>query len=304
MSSAQKAAPATTSAAAPSFPLRLGVDAGGSGTKWALLRGEDVLARGVTPPLTALVLASPEGAARLAALRDALPARPDSAVVGLPGLSAGTDVAGAAQARLAAALGLEPGRLQVMGDLDLAYRAHFQPGEGVLVYAGTGSIAYHVTEAGQIVRAGGRGYRIGDDGGGFSVGRAALRALTDELDLGRVPGSALAREVAGVTGGVDWDTLRAFAYGTPGAAEIARLAPAVGRAADAGDPDALDIVQEMARALADLAARVQAQTGPLPVRFAGGALKISPLVGAALLQQWSDAEVRQADHALAAAQFA
>ena len=56
-----------------------------------------------------------------------------------------------------------------------------------------------------------------------------VRALTDELDLGRVPGSALAREVAGVTGGVDWDTLRAFAYGTPGAAEIARLAPVADR---------------------------------------------------------------------------
>ncbi|MHA0036220.1 hypothetical protein ACXXDK_15635 (plasmid) [Deinococcus sp. PESE-38] len=152
-------------------PLALGLDAGGSGTQWVLLRGPQRVAAGTTLPLTAALLGTPAGEAALRSLRDALPALPGRVHAGLPGLSAGSAQAETARAHLALSLGLPPQQVSVEGDLDLAYRAHFAPGEGILIYAGTGSIAYHVTANGDPWRAGGRGYRIGDDGAGASLGR-------------------------------------------------------------------------------------------------------------------------------------
>ncbi|GMA15472.1 ATPase (plasmid) [Deinococcus metallilatus] len=284
--------------------LALGLDAGGSGTKWTLLGGGQPLTRGVTPPLTAALLGTGAGAAALAALAGALPARPDVVHAGLPGLSAGTPAAESAREVFARALGLPTARVSVEGDLDLAYRAHLAPGVGILLYAGTGSIAYHVARDGSVIRAGGRGYRLGDEGGGFSLGRAALRWVTDALDAGAVPPSPLADEVAGVTGGLDWDTLRAFAYGTPGAAALASLAPAVGRAADRGDGVADALLDEAARSLTDLAGRVRARVGPLPITATGGALRVSPRFPAALARHLPGVTVTWRDHAEVAARFA
>ncbi|MFC6663423.1 BadF/BadG/BcrA/BcrD type ATPase [Deinococcus multiflagellatus] len=107
-----------------------------------------------------------------------------------------------------------------------------------------------------------------------------------------------------MTGGLDWDTLRAFAYAAPGAGAVARLAPAVGRAADAGDPVAQALLQDAAQALAALARRVQARTAPLPVTATGGALRISPLFTAALGRALPGVSVQQRDHAQAAARYA
>lgn len=289
-------------------PLLLGLDAGGSATQWHLRRGERVVATGEAPPLTAALLGLSAGAQALAALRAALPERPQALHAGMPGLSAGSAQATAARDQLAAALDLAPGQVGVEGDLDLAYRAHLRPGEGVLLYAGTGSVAYHVTARGEVLRAGGRGYRIGDDGAGASLGREALRWVTDALDRGALPTGPLADELAAVTGGLDWDTLRAFAYGSPGAAALARLAPAVARAAGAGDPTARALHGGAARALADLAGRVQAQleargVGPVPVVATGGALR-APGLAAALRAACPGAGVQWRDHAGVAAAHA
>lgn len=286
------------------MPLALGLDAGGSGTGWALVRGGEVLARGQAPPLTAALLGTETGQAALEQLGRALPAAPGAVHAGVPGLQSGSAAADAVREALARALGLPPGRVTIEGDLDLAYRAHLAPGAGILLYAGTGSIAYHVAVGGLVTRAGGRGYRLGDDGAGFSLGRAALRWVTDALDAGEVPDSLLAAEIAAVTGGLDWPTLRAFAYGGLGAAAIASLAPVVGCAADAGDPVAARLLEDAAASLADLVRRVQGRVGPLPVRATGGALRVSPLFVTALTRQLPGVTVAWLDHAEAAARVA
>ncbi|UBV44837.1 ATPase (plasmid) [Deinococcus taeanensis] len=286
------------------LPFSLGLDAGGSSTRWSLRRGGSTVASGSGPPLTTALLGTPAGQDSLQALRAALPATPEVAHAGLPGLSADHPDTDRVREALAAALGLNPARLSVESDLDLAYRAHLAPGSGVLLYAGTGSVAYHVTRGGEVIRAGGRGYRIGDDGAGFSLGRGALRALTHDLDHGRHPEGPLAQEVAAVTGGLDWNTLRAFAYSTPGAAGLATLAPAVGRAADQGDVRAQTLLQEAAQALAALARAVQERAGTLPVTATGGTLRVSPLLVAALGRALPGVNVQHRDHAEAAARYA
>lgn len=284
----------------------LGLDAGGSSTKWAWqpAGAAEPTASGRVGPLTSALLETEAGRRALSELRDALPGRPERVWAGLPGLGRGTPEAGAARRTLAQGFGLAPEQVWAESDLDLAYRAYFAPGEGLLLYAGTGSLAYHLRVGGEVVRAGGRGYRIGDDGGGASLGRGALRHLTDALDLGEVPVGPLAEEVGLVTGGLDWDSLRRFVYGAPGASALARLAPAVGRAAQRGDPVALALLEEAAGSLAELARRVGARVPGLPVIATGGALRVSPLLPARLGALVPGVRTEWRDHALTAARLA
>ena len=57
------------------------------------------------------------------------------------------------------------------------------PGEpGVVIISGTGSIAYGRNAAGEAARSGGWGYVLGDEGSGYWIGRAALRAVLRAAD--------------------------------------------------------------------------------------------------------------------------
>lgn len=285
--------------------LHLGLDFGGSRSKWHLLRGEQTVASGFTPPLTAALLDTPQGATHLQALAQALPALPGRVHAGLPGFSPARPDAGQLRAQLCAALGVQDAQLTLESDLDLAYRAHLHAGRGVLLYAGTGSVAYHVTADGRVCRAGGHGYLIDDDGAGYALGRGALRWLTREQDHGRMPQGPLADALGARMGGVDWDTVRAFAYEEPGAARVASLAPALGEAADAGDEAARAVVEQVAGSLCDLALAVQAQVGaPLPVTATGGALRVTPLFMAAVRRRLPGVTLQFRDHAQAAAREA
>lgn len=280
----------------------LGLDAGGSGTKWVLI-SEQTLAEGYAPPLTTATLDTAAGAHALATLVEQLPARPAAIHVGMPGLSAGSTRATEVAQRLGQVFGIASAKIEVEGDLDLAYRAHLPPGQGILVYAGTGSIAYAMAEGGRVTRVGGRGYRIGDEGGGASIGRAALRWATDFLDMGQQPHGRLAEHLAHEMGGLDWDTMRQFVYGTPGASSLARLAPAVTRAAKESDKDAQQMLEAAAHSLAELAGRMRQQLGPLPVVATGGALRSLPLQEA-LRRNLPDVTIQFRNHAEVAAQLA
>lgn len=53
------------------------------------------------------------------------------------------------------------------------------------VIAGTGSVAFARGADADVVRVGGWGYLLGDEGSGYAIGREALRAALAELELGR-----------------------------------------------------------------------------------------------------------------------
>lgn len=61
---------------------------------------------------------------------------------------------------------------------------------GVIVIAGTGSIAFGMNERGESARVGGWGYLLGDEGSGYDIGRQALIAVGKESD-GLGPTTAL-----------------------------------------------------------------------------------------------------------------
>src|SRR3954468_19065669 len=73
-------------------------------------------------------------------------------------------------------------RCLVVNDALVALEAGAARQPGVVVIAGTGSIAYGRNERNEAARAGGWGYVLGDEGSGYWIGRAALRAVLREAD--------------------------------------------------------------------------------------------------------------------------
>lgn len=70
----------------------------------------------------------------------------------------------------------------VVGDMEIALQAAFDTGPGVVVIAGTGSIAYGRNEEGKTARAGGWGFAVGDEGSAHWIGRAAVIAVLRAAD--------------------------------------------------------------------------------------------------------------------------
>jgi glucosamine kinase len=70
----------------------------------------------------------------------------------------------------------------VVGDMEIALNAAFDTGPGVIVIAGTGSIAYGRNSAGATARAGGWGFAVGDEGSAHWIGRAAVNAVLRAAD--------------------------------------------------------------------------------------------------------------------------
>ena len=266
--------------------LGLGIDAGGTQTRWALATVDGVIvADGAVEGLSALQMSSDAGRAAVhatfARLCQAVLAigRPRAVVAGLTGF--GGDDLVLAQT-LATLLALDAADVSVGNDIDIAYRDSFEPGQGYLVYAGTGSIAAWIDTDGVFHRAGGRGVLLDDGGGGYWIAREALRHIWRREDEapGSWQGSPMAEAVFAQLGGSDWSLSRAFMYGQDRGA-IGRLALAVAASADT-DPLALDILQRAGQELARLALALTARYGPRPVVLAGRAAQLHPAIAAAM----------------------
>lgn len=266
--------------------LGLGIDAGGTQTRWALASGDGaIVADGAVEGLSALQMSSDAGRAAVHATFATLckqvlaVGQPRAVVAGLTGFG-GDDVALAQT--LATLLALDAADVSLGNDIEIAYRDSFEPGEGYLVYAGTGSIAAWIDADGGFHRAGGRGVLLDDGGGGYWIAREALRHIWRRED--EAPGSwqssPMAEAVFAQLGGSDWSLSRAFMYGQDRGA-IGRLALAVAARADA-DPLALDILQRAGQELARLALALTARYGPRPVVLAGRAAQLHPAIAAAM----------------------
>ena len=262
--------------ASPSAPLLLGADAGGSHSTVVVGRSEQVLGRADGPgaamrpsgaATSAAVLAD---TARRAAAQAGIELPVDRAVVGAAGAGRAPE-----QAELAAAL-VQAGvarQVRVLADGEVALTTAFAHGVGILVSAGTGSIAYARDPAGQLHRAGGYGWQLGDEGGGYWLGRHALVVAARAQD-GRGEGSTLLARLLAALGLQQFDDLvRWAAMATP--AQVAALAPHVFNAAREGEAVAQRAVQDAAHELVELVvtlARHVPGTTPLPVAITGGLL--------------------------------
>ena len=95
----------------------------------------------------------------------------------------------------------------VSTDIEIALAAAFDEGPGIVVSAGTGSVAVGRDRAGKRHRIGGYGWQMGDEGSGYAIGRAALGAVSRAAD-GRSPAHraerARARRPPGATTSTRW----------------------------------------------------------------------------------------------------
>ena len=270
---------------APDDRLGLGIETGGTGSRWCLSNPSGALiARGEMEPMTGHVFTQAEREKvsgiflRLAAELETI-GRPAAIIAGITGLGPESAVRTVISAMLAMAFGCPEAKILVVDDMWLGYRARFQPGEGIIVYTGTGSIGYHLGTEGEIVRAGGRGVLIDDGGSAAWIAAEALRRLLRRED--EAPGSgwesALGHALAQALGEPSWDAVRSHVYGGD-RGSLGLLARAVASAAEAGDAMAAEIFTQAGEELARLALALRARVGVRPVALCGRAATLSPLI--------------------------
>jgi N-acetylglucosamine kinase-like BadF-type ATPase len=147
-------------------------------------------------------------------------------------------------------------------------------GWGVAVVAGTGSMAFARSADGRTARAGGWGHLLGDEGSGYAVAVAGLRAVAHAAD-GRGPATVLTDRFLAAYGLSRPEELVGVVYRDCDRAALAALAPLVLAAADGGDAVAQSIVGGATAELASAAASAARQLGlgpAFPVALAGGLL--------------------------------
>ena len=73
-------------------------------------------------------------------------------------------------------------KITVDSDAMVALAGAFGTGPGIIIISGTGAICFGKNSEGKVVRAGGWGYLLGDEGSGYFIGREAIIAALKELD--------------------------------------------------------------------------------------------------------------------------
>jgi N-acetylglucosamine kinase-like BadF-type ATPase len=265
----------------------IGVDAGGSHTEVAVA-GEDgkVLARAegagaaMRPGAGAASAAVIAEVARRAAAEAGVTLPVERAVVGAAGAGRApesTDLAAALQTAGVAR------QAQVMGDGQLALLAAFDDRPGILINAGTGSIGYARDPGGRLHRAGGYGWQMGDEGGGYWLGRRALAAAGRVHD-GRDKPSRLPQRLMRAVGVAAFDDLVRWAM-LASPAEVASLAQPLLDAANEGESLARAVVRDAAAELVDLAVALSrhfSSAREVAVVTMGGLLRPGSALAAAL----------------------
>jgi len=271
-------------------PYYLGID--GGGTKTACAAGDE-------SRLLATALAGPSNIVRVGesqtresleqAVRQACstagitPAEVVRTCIGGSG-AAHPELAAKVRQILAAIL---PTPIDVVGDMQIALEAAFDTGPGVIVIAGTGSIAYGRDTQGNTLRAGGWGFAIGDEGSAHWIGRAAVSAVLRAADRNAeapenstAPDSTLAAALLKA-----WDVgslpdLARAANAIP-PPNFAALFPAI---AASRDDLAMQVLTRAGGELAQVAAIVARRLFPVgeiktvPVAMIGGVFGHAPLV--------------------------
>jgi glucosamine kinase len=175
-----------------------------------------------------------------------------------------------------------PGALvAVENDAYIALRAAVPKGDGVVVIAGTGSIAY-ARHGERGYRCGGYGYLIGDDGSGFAIGAAGISHLARSYD-GRLPADELTRALEEHFRVHDLESVLQAIYRCEEPVSVAAsCARVVLEVAQAGGRSASKIVQGAALALGDLVKSAIKRAGlnasSAPIVLAGGLLQSNNLL--------------------------
>ncbi len=175
--------------------------------------------------------------------------------------------------------------VHIVPDALVALVAGAPAGVGIVVVAGTGSIAYGVDPAGETARSGGWGYLLGDEGSAFWLGHAAIRQGVRAAD-GRGPATTLFDRISQKLDLDVPDGLVKWFYDQElSRHRVADLASVVEEAANEGDDAASALLDQAAQHLARAGRSVARQLEfeePFPFVQAGGVFKACPSLYARL----------------------
>jgi N-acetylglucosamine kinase-like BadF-type ATPase len=182
--------------------------------------------------------------------------------------------------------------VQVVHDAEAVLRAGTPRGWGVALVAGTGSFAFGMTRTGIRQRTGGWGYLFGDEGSGYAIGIAGLRAVVRAADS-RGPETKL---TAAILQQLELERpgelIPALCGPEPARQQIAALAPCILQAAADGDVAAEEILFQAARELSELVVAVTRKLGfttrQYALAMAGGVLVAHPSLQAEIDNQLQD----------------
>jgi glucosamine kinase len=307
-------------------PYVLGIDGGGTKTLCAVGDESRLLATATAGPSNVLRVGETQARESLhqsvrqaCAAAGITPAQVTNTCIGAAG-AARPEVAEIVRRILAEIL---PSPIHVVGDMQIALESAFGAGPGVLVIAGTGSIAYGRDLKGHTARAGGWGYAISDEGSAHWIGRAAAAALVRDMDRTEIARPEMPRTeadsksraalqasplAAALLKAWNVTSLEDFARApaSPNPPDFAALFPAV---LASSEDSATQILASAGAELAHLASvvicrlfppnrtsesNVAASAASIPVAMAGGVFRHAALVRQVFYNQvrWLDPGVR------------
>ena len=255
----------------------LGVDGGGSATRSVIIStGGEVLATAQAGPSNPITMGSERALASILEAVDEASARCGVQEF----LASRLGVAGTDRSRLRQELlaGMRSsfGDTAIVSDAASALAGGTGCRPGVVVIAGTGSIAYGENSLGQTARAGGWGWRLGDEGSGYTIGLKAIMAALRAHD-GRGPETVLEQKIVSHLGLGRLEDIIDWVY-EPGREprDIAYLVPIVREAEAEGDEAAALVMAEAGAELgfvANAVIRRLDMSGEFPVSLNGGVFK-------------------------------
>lgn len=221
------------------------------------------------------------------------PAMPAAICLGIAGVDRSEDAA--AVRGLMRRIG-HRARTLVVNDALVALVAGAGDGPGLVVVAGTGSIAYGRNAQNEAARAGGWGYVIGDEGSGYWIGRHALGSVVRQSD-GRGPTTRLTPLVLTELGLTrPGELVHEVYYEGLQRHRIAALAQLVQQARDEGDVVAAEILGRAASHLVNAATSVVLRLGmrgdAFPTVLAGGIFKVVPWLRDEVARRFSEVAPR------------
>ena len=255
--------------------IYLGIDGGGSKTACVIGDENSVLGKGTSAGSNVVRVGERKARASLGtAIRQACaaagiaPAQIERTCVGIAG-GARSEIAETVRRLLSEFVS---GEVEVVGDMVIAMEAAFASRPGVIVIAGTGSIAYGRNAKGETARAGGWGFAISDEGSGHWIGRSAVAASMRAYDESETA-NVLLTSIMKFWNAPTREQLVLTANGSP-SPDFAALLPTVLSASDAGDATAGSVLTQAGVELATLAkiviSRMFAKDETVPVAVSGG----------------------------------
>lgn len=233
----------------------LGIDAGGTRTRCAAGDGQSVIGAGLGGGANIVRVGAEQARAAIqSAIRQACAEAkvPPTAIAHTCIGAAGISSPGVSSLLRQFISEVVSGPVAVVGDHDVAFEAALGDAPGVIVVAGTGSVAFGRNAQGHEARAGGYGFAISDEGSGQWIGRTAVSQVLRALDRGAAtPLHGLVLEAWKIAP----DALVKTANAIP-PPDFSRLCSVVVQVAEKDDPVATSVLRQAGAELAELAASV------------------------------------------------